>query len=260
MDTPRMPTGVAHDPARVQQHLSHISTLWTLVQQAHQGTATAVSAAQQRLLERYSGAAYRYLLGALRDSDAADDLFQEFSLRLLRGDFHRADPGRGRFRDIIKTTLFHLIVDHQRARQRQPRPLSAGVNEPAVLPPTETEAERAFLERWREELLDRTWLALAQLERKTGQPCHTVLRLRLEQPALSSAELAEEMGRRLGKPYSVPAVRQALYRAREKVSDLLLDEVVQSLENPTVAELEQELGDLGLLSHCRAALERRGCG
>jgi hypothetical protein len=87
-----------------------------------------------------------------------------------------------------------------------------------------------------------------------------VLRLRVERPALSSAELAEELGRRLGKAYSVPAVRQALYRAREKFGDLLLEEVVQSLEGPTVEALEQELGELGLLAHCRAALERRGCG
>jgi RNA polymerase sigma-70 factor (ECF subfamily) len=246
------------NPERMQLHLSHISTLWSLVRQAHQGTAPAETA-KWRLLERYSGAAYRYLLGALGDADAADDLFQEFSLRLLRGDFRRADPGRGRFRDIIKTTLFHLIVDHQRARQRQPRSLDAVGHEPAAAP-AETEAEQEFLERWREELRDRTWLALADLERKTGQPCHTLLRLRNEQPALSSTELAEELGRRLGKAYSVPAVRTALYRARERFSDLLLDEVVQSLENPTVQDLEDELRDLGLLSLCRAALERRGCG
>ena len=184
----------------------------------------------------------------MRDPDVAAELSQEFALRFLRGDFHRADPSRGRFRDIVKTTLFHLIVDHQRARQRQPQPLSAEGHEAAVSPPTETEAEREFLERWREELLDRTWLALAELERKTGQLCHTVLRLRIDQPALSSAALAEELGRRQGKPCSVPAARQALYRAREKFSDLLLDEVVQSLENPTVEDLEGELRDLGLLS------------
>jgi RNA polymerase sigma-70 factor (ECF subfamily) len=246
------------DPERVQQHLSHITTLWSLVQQAHQGQATAVSAAQHRLLERYSGAAYRYLLGALRDPDVADELFQEFSLRLLRGDFHRADPGRGRFRDIIKTTLFHLIIDYQRGQKRRPRQLAPTEPEPAVLP-TESEAERAFLDRWREELLDRTWLALAQLEQKTGQPCHTVLKLRVEQPALSSEQLAEELGRRFHKEYSVPALRQALYRAREKFGDLLLDEVVQSLEDPSVEDLEEELRDLGLLSHCQAALQRRGC-
>jgi RNA polymerase sigma-70 factor (ECF subfamily) len=254
-----MPDQQSHDPEQIQQHLSRISTLWSLVQEAHQGTASVVSAAQCRLLERYSGAAYRYLLGSLRDPDVASDLFQEFALRLLRGDFHCADPGRGRFRNILKTTLFHLIVDYQRARHRQPRPLSEG-NEPAVWPAAETDAEREFLERWREELIARAWLALEELERKTGQPCHTVLRLCTEQPALSSAELAEELGRRQGKVYSVEALRQKKYRACLKFGDYLLDEVVQSLENPTVEELEQELRDLRLLSQCRAALERRGCG
>ena len=37
------------------------------------------------LLQRYQGVVYRYLLGSLRDADAADELFQEFALRCLQG-------------------------------------------------------------------------------------------------------------------------------------------------------------------------------
>jgi hypothetical protein len=47
----------------------------------------------------YHRAVHRYLLGALRDEDAAEELFQEFALRFVRGDFRWADRGRGRFRD-----------------------------------------------------------------------------------------------------------------------------------------------------------------
>ena len=43
---------------------------------------------------QHCGAAYRYLLGAVHDPDAADDLCQDFAVRFLRGDFRRADPGR----------------------------------------------------------------------------------------------------------------------------------------------------------------------
>src|SRR5260370_23847891 len=99
------------DEQSLNQRLSRISTLWTVVYQAHQGSTDAVSAAQRALLERYSGAIHRYLLGAVRDPEVADDLFQEFALRFLRGDFNRADRERGRFRNFIKTSLFHLIVD-----------------------------------------------------------------------------------------------------------------------------------------------------
>src|SRR5207244_2206606 len=149
-----------------------ISTLWTLVHQAHEGHKDAVSAAQRALLERYSGAIHRYLLGGVCDPDAADDLFQKFALRFLRGDFKHADPGRGRFRNYLKTSLRHLIVDYQRELQARPRPCGDGLPEPAVMPEAETDSERAFLQSWREELMDRSWLRLAQIEQKTGQPCY----------------------------------------------------------------------------------------
>src|SRR5689334_15571752 len=100
------------------QRLSRISTLWSAMAQAHQGPADEAAAAQRLLLERYAGAAYRYLLAAA--GDAADDLFQEFALRFLRGDFRRADPRRGRFRDYLKAALIHLAHDHGRAQARRP--------------------------------------------------------------------------------------------------------------------------------------------
>jgi len=238
-----------------EQHLSHISTLWTLVRQAHADPADGGDA-RGALLERYSAAAHRYLLGALRDQEAADELFQEFALRFVRGDFRAADPDRGRFRDYLKTSLFHLIVDHQKRRQARALPLGPDVPEPAA-PPDPSDSERDFLNSWREGLMDRTWQALEELERQTGQPHHTILRLRVEQPLLSSADLAAQVGDRLGKAFTVDGVRQALHRAREKFTDLLLEEVAGSLREPSREELERELIDLGLWTHCRSALERR---
>src|SRR5437879_1637637 len=102
------------EPANPDPRLSHISTLWTLVEQAHRGPADAIGPAQRLLLERYAAVVHRYLGGALRDADAADELFQEFCLRFLRGDFRRADPQRGRFRDFLRTALVNLVVDYHR--------------------------------------------------------------------------------------------------------------------------------------------------
>jgi RNA polymerase sigma-70 factor (ECF subfamily) len=235
-----------------QQHLSHISTLWTLVHQAHHGTPNAITAAQRLLLERYSGAVHRYLGGALRNAEAADELFQEFCVRFLRGDFRHANPQRGRFRDYVKTALFHLVIEHHKGQKP-----AAPMPEPTWTPPALTEAEQAFLASWKEELMERAWADLAAIERKTGQPCYTVLRLRNDQQELSSAELAKQLGARLGKSCTVNATRQALHRAREKFADLLLDEVVRSLQDPSPDLLEQELIDLGLLGRLRAALQRR---
>src|SRR5262245_18940017 len=109
----------ADDP---DQRLSQSTTLWTVVRCAHHGPAGEVPEAQARLMERYGGAVHRYLRGALRDPDAADELFQDFCLRFLRGDFRNAVPEKGRFRSLLKTALYHLIVDYQRRQRKRPQP------------------------------------------------------------------------------------------------------------------------------------------
>ncbi len=98
--------------------LSRIETLWSVVRQANEAVLEKAKQAQQTLLERYGGAVRRYLLGSFRNEDAADEVFQEFALKLVSGAFQKADASHGRFRSFLKTTLFHLIVDYQRRGKR----------------------------------------------------------------------------------------------------------------------------------------------
>ena len=58
----------------------------------------------------------------------------------------------------------------------------------------------------------RAWVALLGLEVRTGQPYHTVLRLRVEHPELHSPELAERLSAQLGRSISAGGLRQALQR------------------------------------------------
>jgi RNA polymerase sigma factor (sigma-70 family) len=245
------------DEKDVKQHLSQITTLWTMVFRAHQDSADAMRSAQEILLHRYCGAIYRYLLAVLRDADAADELCQEFALRFVRGYFKRADPGRGRFRDYVKTALFNLIADYQRKRQAQPQPLPDGSLGPAVENQMSAASDEDFLKRWREALLNRAWEALAAVEEKTGSPVYTILRFRAAHPQVPSEQMAEQLSTQLGRPLSAANARQTLHRAREKFADLLLDEVARSLQSSAPAHLEEELVDLGLLPYCQTALRRR---
>jgi RNA polymerase sigma-70 factor (ECF subfamily) len=237
-------------------HLSRISTCWSLVFEAHRSQADAATQAQQELMQRYCGAIYRYLLAVVRDADAADDLSQEFALRLVRGDFRRADPGRGRFRDFVKSALYHLIVDYQRRKQRRRHEALPPDTPEAAVDAPEFPSDQEFLDRWREELLNRAWDSLAALEKETGQPFNTVLRFRAENPDVRSGDMAQRLQGQLGKPLSNVGIRQTLHRAREKFADLLLQEVARSLETTAADRLEQELIDLDLLSYCRTALDR----
>jgi RNA polymerase sigma-70 factor (ECF subfamily) len=209
-------------------------------------------AAQQQLLERYGSAIYRYVLSAVGDRAAADDLTQEFALSLVRGHFRKVDPQRGRFRDYIKAVLFHLVSKYRKGQQKLPKPLSADSPALAGLAAMPEDACRDFDASWRDELLARAWQALA----RTNRQFYTVLRLRADHPRMPSAQMAEQLSQQLARPCTPDAVRQSLRRARDAFADLLIEEVAQSLESPTIERIEEELEELNLLSYCRSALQR----
>jgi RNA polymerase sigma-70 factor (ECF subfamily) len=239
------------------ERLSQLKTHWTLLFRAHQASGDEASAAQRELLLRYHGAAFRYLLGVLRDPAAAEELTQDFAVRFLRGDFRHATPQRGHFRGFLKAVLRHLVIDYWRRKGRGPQRLDSGQDQPAPPAAVEDELDRPFLEKWREELLARTWEALAETQQQTGQPYHTLLRWKSEQPKATAAELARRLAAETGKPVTEAGLRQTLHRARERFADLLLEEVGRSVETDDPAEVERELIDLGLLDYCKSALQRR---
>jgi RNA polymerase sigma-70 factor (ECF subfamily) len=242
-------------PESASQRLNLISTQWSLVCRAGHASAAEAEAARQQLLERYRDAIRRYLRAVLHDADAADEIFQEFAVNLLHGGLRGANPQRGKFRNYVKGTLFHLIADYQKRQRKWPRPLP--VDDAAFAAPQEdVEFDRQFVESWCDELLARAWAALAELDDEGGQPLYSVLRFRADHPEVHAPEMAERLTAQLGRPFTAGGVRQIVYRARRKFAEFLVGEVAQSLENPK-AELADELVELGLLDYCRPALERR---
>jgi RNA polymerase sigma-70 factor (ECF subfamily) len=236
--------------------LNQIATLWSVVCQAHSDPGEAGHQARQTLLRRYDGAIRRYLLGALRDPDGADELAQEFAFRFLHGDLRGADRERGRFRDFVKGVVFHLVADFHAKKKKQFAGLPTDYPEPGAECSVAAERDEAFRVSWRDELLARTWLALEGHEHQSGQPFYTVLRFRAEHPDLGSAQMAEQLAGPLGKALTAPGVRKTLERARDRFADLLLDEIAQGLDVPSVERLEEELIDLELYAQCKGALER----
>lgn len=239
-------------------HLSQIQTAWSMVRRAH-GDHTALHAAQRSLLDRYGGAVRRYALAALRDEEAADEVYQEFALRFVRGDFAAADPQRGRFRAFVKTVVYRLIVDFQRRKKRYYRegPMHSNLAEPMAADGDPTGDDAAFQAGWRDELLARCWQRLDAEEAASGKPHHTVLRYRVDHPEERSPELAAGLSQRLHKQVNAGAARVLLHRAREAFAELLLDEVMQSLADESLDSAEEELIELDLLEYCRPAFDRR---
>jgi RNA polymerase sigma-70 factor (ECF subfamily) len=236
--------------------LGDIETLWSEVLRAQGDEPETAQAAQARLTLRYVRAVWRYVLAIARNSDVADELAQEFALGVLRGRFKHADPARGRFRDLVRTAARNLVRDHQRRVKARHQAPSAELPDLAD-PHDDDEPDEPFLRNWRNELHERAWTALAEHEANSGQPYHEVLRLRVDSPALTSMQMAEQLSEKFGRPVKDNWVRQTLLRARAKYVDLLLDEVAASLHDPTGDQLEDELIVLGLLDACRSGLRRR---
>lgn len=245
--------------------LAELSTIWSNVLAAHGTPDTDQREAQTRFIERYQGAIYRYFLRALRDPDAAADLFQEFALRFVRGAFRQADPQRGPFRNYLKLALIHLIKDVYRQRAAQGRQIALSLSELADRESQQGTAnvsrdgEASFEASWREELLARGWVALRDEQLATDRPYFSLLKLKVDQPTLTAAELAQRLAAELAHlpPLPETAVRKLLQRARESFADWLLDEVAQTLTRPSREELESELIALQLHGYCRDALTRR---
>jgi RNA polymerase sigma factor (sigma-70 family) len=239
-----------------EPRLSQMSTHWTAVLDAHSGAPGKVSPAVSRLMCRYSGAVHRYFLKAVKNPDEAEELDQEFAVRFLRGDFRRSDPDRGRFRDYVKRAVQNMISDHFR-RKKSSRTRNSPIVEPAIDDPALSRFENEFVTSWRNDLLERSWTALAALEKTSGQPYHTVLRFHVEHPELTSGKAAEKLSRLVGRLLTAGAVRQAVMRSRRKFVDYLLAEVLESMDRPSQDELEEELADLNLLEYCRPYMKRR---
>ncbi len=233
-----------------------------------QGESDTAALARQELLLRYHRAVLGYLQARLDDEHAIGQIFGTFALRMLEADrlLRGADPERGRFRDYLKAILRHLSADYYRERQRANRQREPWTPEgdrepPAPNQPVDAEDEQ-FLTCWRQELINHAWEGLAQVEKRTGHPYATLLRLQDEQPDLRSRQLAEQLTARLDRPFTDVGVRQLTHRAREVFGDLLVREAARSLEvDPASQEgadrVEEELIALRLLfSYCKTALQR----
>ncbi|MEZ6095868.1 MAG: sigma factor [Pirellulaceae bacterium] len=228
--------------------LSGIETRWSLIRDAN---ASSGGQSMTLMIERYGPAIKRYLLASLRNEEAADEVFQEFALRLVRGDFRNANEHKGRFRSLIKTALYHLIVDWHR-KQAKRHKLQSNADVEFVYCEDSEILDEPFSVAWREVLLQNAWSRLLQLQKATSKPYYSVLKLRVDHPEFSTTRLQELFEQEGYGEFSKTAFRVFLHRARKRFATLLVEQVRESMESPTDDELEAELIELGLHHYCKA--------
>src|SRR3954463_5232970 len=220
------------------------TTLWTMVIAAGDPNRKEARSALVALCENYWYPLYAYLRRRGYAADQAQDLTQDFFIRLLEGRYlDRADPEKGRFRSFLLTSLKFFVADEDDRQRAHKRGGGAGValefssgEERYQREPAHDETpERIFERRWALAVLDRVVERLRDEFVCHGRPEHfeKLKVFLLGHSDAPYAALASEMNTSEG------ALKVAIHRLRKRYRELLRQEIADTVADP--AEVESEL-------------------
>jgi len=220
------------------------TTRWTLVVAAGDPQRKDARSALVSLCENYWYPLYAYLRRRGYAPDQAQDLTQEFFMRVLEGRYlDRADPEKGRFRSFILTSLKFFVADEQDRQRAQKRgggavvslEISSGEERyQRELGHYET-PDRIFERRWALSMLERVMERLRDEFVQHGRP-ENFERMKLfllGQSEAPYAALAREMNTSEG------ALKVAIHRLRKRYRELFRQEIADTVADP--ANIESEL-------------------
>jgi len=220
------------------------TTRWSLVVAAGDPERQEARSALVSLCENYWYPLYAYLRRRGYPADQAQDLTQDFFVRVVEGRYlDRADPEKGRFRSFLLTSLKFFVADQedrQRAHKRGggalvPLEFSSGEERYQREPAHDETPERIFERRWALSVLDRVVEKLRNEFVQHGRP-EDFERLKVSLLGRSdtpNTALAREMNTSEG------ALKVAIHRLRKRYRDLFRQEIADTVADP--AEVESEL-------------------
>lgn len=209
--------------------------------------------ARRRFFERYHQPVSRYLVGIMRDEQAAEELAQDFARGVLEKAFRGYNPERGRFRDYLKASLRNKVLDYWRKKSRQR--MVAGLDEiEPVAKPTVELPRRGDLE----DVVDAVYRRLKEIRQTATVSYYQVLLYSYKHPDATSEKMAAALTQdlKLAKPLSAMGVRKTLERARDKFAEFFILELIEHHDCTTRERLEERLAELRVLEICRASVAR----
>ena len=220
------------------------TTRWTMVVAAGDLHRKEARSALAALSENYWYPLYAYLRRRGYTADQAQDLTQDFVIRLLEGRYlDRVDPEKGRFRSFLLASLKFFVADEEDRQRAHKRGGGAVVSLESSFgeeryqrePAHDETPERIFERRWALAVLDRVVERLRNEFVQHGRPEHFE-RLKvflLGQSDAPYATLAREMNTSEG------ALKVAIHRLRKRYRELFRQEIADTVADP--AEVESEL-------------------
>ncbi len=221
------------------------TTRWSQVLAAGDGNATISREALTDLCQTYWYPLYAFVRHKGHSPQDAEDLTQEFFLRLMEHDWvARADRSKGRFRTFLLTMLTRFLANEWDKASRQKR---GGHLRKLSL--TFEDAERRFSREpvdpcTPEQQFEKQW-ALTLLDRVLTQLCEEYGKR--DQAEIFHALEPSLIGGRDAQPYRQLAdglkmtegnVKVAVHRLRQRYRERLLAEISQTVANPEDAQSE----------------------
>ena len=220
------------------------TTRWTLVVAAADPQRKEARSALVSLCENYWYPLYAFLRRCGYPAEQAQDLTQEFFVRVLEGRYlDRADSEKGRFRAFLLTSLKFFVADEEDRQRAQKRgggmvvalEFSSGEERYQREPSHNETPERIFERRWALSVLDRVVEKLRGEFVQHGRAEHFE-RLKvflLGQSEAPYAALAREMNTSEG------ALKVAIHRLRKRYRELFRQEIADTVAD--ASEVESEL-------------------
>lgn len=221
------------------------TTKWSVVLAA-QGESAAANEALEKLCRTYWPPVYGFIRRQGTGAQEAEDLTQNFfALLLERRDLDGVRKQKGRLRSYLLTSLKHFLVsEHRRsttAKRGKGQPLipldELSTGERLHMEPADRlTADRLYERRWALTLMEQVLRRLKDEYYSAGNSSlfDCLKELLLEEPdAPSRAQIAAPLG------MTENAVRQALFRFRQRYQILLREEIAHTVA--ISSDIEDEL-------------------
>jgi RNA polymerase sigma factor (sigma-70 family) len=240
-------TAVPQSPVRPSDAAGFAATRWTLVLAAARGDVTPRSReAMEELCRLYWYPLYAYVRRRGHEAHEAEDLTQEFFLRLLAKNYLAdLDPQKGKFRAFLLTSLKHFLAnewDRTHAQKRGGREVVISLDalkaesRYQLEPAHDLTPEKLFERQWALAVLDQVLVRLqAEFAAEGKQTVFDQLKpfLAAGRQAGGHAEAAARLGMTEG------AVKTAVHRLRRRYRQLLREEIAQTVADPE--EIDEEI-------------------
>ena len=217
-----------------ERRLDEISTEWSIIRDPAE------------FVIRYQKAIRKYLGALIRNPHDVEEVLQDFFLRVSQNGFIRARQERGRFRDYLKAAVRNAAINFHR-RTRFPQPMDSAVLQKMIADIPQQDADQVWIRQWQKTMLERAMRALKKHQKSSPRNLSfTVLDLIAAFPHEDTKKLAERISGLLGRPIRPDAFRKQVSRARRLLALALVQEIAQTLDEPSKSQVLEEFRELEL--------------